>query len=176
MRGSDDLLEPFSEEFSGERDVPWERPLGVSGVVDGWEGRSKIWRNVALHERLAPTEARFAPFPETLSPRIVGVLQKRGLSQHNRDLIAQLGQALFVLGQASRHDREGKAGDIAHQDLASTIIDHTARGVHRDKAKTVGIRQANITLVLINLQLPQLEAQENKGQQNKHLKRDYAQA
>ena len=81
MRGSDDLLEPFSEEFPGERDVPWERPLGVSGVVDGWEGRSKIWRNVALHERLAPTEARFAPFPETLSPRIVGVLQKRGLSQ-----------------------------------------------------------------------------------------------
>ncbi len=81
MSGPDDLLTPFTESFTGAREVPWNRPKGVGEVVDGWSARNKIWRNVMLHERLSPRVASMADFPSALSPRIVDALRKRGLSQ-----------------------------------------------------------------------------------------------
>jgi len=81
MSGPDDLTTPFPESFSGEREVPWRRPMGVAAVVDGWQARAKISRNVMLHERLPPAQAVMADYPESLSPRIVEALRKRGLSQ-----------------------------------------------------------------------------------------------
>ena len=83
--------------FETEAALPWDHPVGVSAVVTGWQAGSRVWRNVALHERIDARAGHDAPLPASLAPALVGALRSRGIDR----LYAHQAQA-HALARAGR--------------------------------------------------------------------------
>jgi DEAD/DEAH box helicase domain-containing protein len=67
------------EQFTTEREQPWRAPAGLGAVLDAWMDKPRVFRNVTLHERIAPVSAEYAALPGGLAPNIVAALGARGI-------------------------------------------------------------------------------------------------
>ncbi len=67
--------------FSSPRAVPWPQPAGLTAVLEGWQSSPRVFRNVALHERIPAVPARLAALPEGLASGIEAALAARGIRQ-----------------------------------------------------------------------------------------------
>jgi DEAD/DEAH box helicase domain-containing protein len=70
-----------SGEFTTERARPWRAPAGLSAVLEAWMDKPRVFRNVTLHERIAPAAAAYAPLPAELAPSIAAALSARGVER-----------------------------------------------------------------------------------------------
>lgn len=67
--------------LGGQRRTPWRQGGGLAGVVSHWQASPRIWRNVAFHDRVAPSSAVYGGYPASLAPNVREALRSRGVSQ-----------------------------------------------------------------------------------------------
>ncbi len=75
--------------FARRQPAAWERPGGLSHVLDLWRADPKIGAQVVLERELPASAAQHRPFPEGLAPRIQEALLARGLTElytHQREV------------------------------------------------------------------------------------------
>jgi DEAD/DEAH box helicase domain-containing protein len=79
MAHSDTPIFGHNRGFARPRELPWESPVGLGGVLERWQATRRVFGNVALHERLPPAAARFLPIPERLASNVAEALRARGM-------------------------------------------------------------------------------------------------
>src|SRR4051794_27621192 len=60
---------------------PWKTPTGLDPVVASWLASGYVRPCLAADRALGATEARTAPFPETLLPALARALRARGITE-----------------------------------------------------------------------------------------------
>ena len=70
-----------TEAFAGERRKPWDGTRGLEAVCAEWRSHAQSAREWVLDEVLPPTEARYAPLPNSLPPALGQALVQRGLER-----------------------------------------------------------------------------------------------
>jgi DEAD/DEAH box helicase domain-containing protein len=61
--------------------APWKSERGVQAVLDRWLASSWVKPCFCADETLSGTEARFAPYPESLAPALRQAMQARGIER-----------------------------------------------------------------------------------------------
>jgi DEAD/DEAH box helicase domain-containing protein len=67
------------ESFSRPRETPWSGGRGVDAVLNLWRSQPKIQRNLVLDQELPAVAGRYTAIPDTLSPRVMQALERRGV-------------------------------------------------------------------------------------------------
>ncbi|HEX6274015.1 MAG TPA: DEAD/DEAH box helicase [Polyangiaceae bacterium] len=60
---------------------PWSRVRGVDAVIAAWQASGSVRPCISAEQSVAPSPARFAPFPERLSPGLRNALERAGVEQ-----------------------------------------------------------------------------------------------
>lgn len=77
---------------------PWKVETGVDAVIRRWLANGSIRPCFTADREIPPAEAKYAPFPEDLSPALRGALEARGITR----LYAHQAQAIAA-ARAGRH-------------------------------------------------------------------------
>ena len=67
--------------FTAPSKAPWQVPRGLAAALDAWKKDDNVWRNVVLHERLAPQPAAHRALPSELAEPVRTALVSRGVDQ-----------------------------------------------------------------------------------------------
>jgi DEAD/DEAH box helicase domain-containing protein len=75
------LVSKSSGPFSAPHTAPWHGARGLEAVLKRWQADPAIWRNVVLHERLAPEPPISLELPNALAEPVRAALRTRGIDR-----------------------------------------------------------------------------------------------